>query len=487
MNDVATKRAVLIISAISSFFVPFISASVNIALPTIGREFQIDAVMLSWIPASYLLATAMLLLPFGRIADICGRKKIFFLGIIVYTVGSLFSALSISVSMLITCRVVQGIGCAMAFGNAMAILTSVYPREERGRAIGIVIASVYAGLSLGPFLGGFLTQHLGWRSIFWINVPLGLIVVLLVIWWLKGEWAEARGEQIDLPGSLLYALALFLVMYGLSRLPSGAGIVFVAAGGIGVLAFLFVETRTDSPVLDVRIFWRNPVFAFSNLATLIQFSSIYAVSFLLSLYLQYIKGFSAQDAGIILISQSVIIGIFSPLSGRLSDRIEPGVIASIGMAFTCLGLYLLSFIGNNTGLPYIVFNLLILGLGVAFFSSPNSNAVMSSVDRRYLGVASGTLGTMRVLGSMLSMGVVMMIFSIIIGKARIMPELYPLFLRSMKISLMINGTLCFIGIFSSLTKVKFSSHSETGHRTEDLVGDPDHYQGNGSNITGTRN
>lgn len=468
--DVVAKRAVLIISAMSSFFVPFLSSSVNIALPTIGREFRVDAVMLSWIPASYLLATAMLLLPFGRTADIYGRKKIFLTGMIVHMVASLFSALSISVYMLIICRIAQGIGCAMAFGNAMAILISVYPPEERGRAIGIVTATVHAGLSLGPFLGGLLTQHLGWRSIFWVNVPMAIIVIVMMILWLKGEWAEARGEPFDLPGSFVYALALFLVMYGLSRLPAGAGIFFVAAGVICVLAFLFIENHTNSPVLDVRIFWRNPVFAFSNLAALIQYSSIFSVNFMLSLYLQYIKGFSAQGAGVILITQPVVIGLLSPLSGRLSDRVEPGIIASIGMAFTCLGLYLLSFIGANTGLPYVFFNLVLLGTGVAFFTSPNNNAVMSSVERRYFGVASGTIGTMRVVGSMLSMGVVMMIFSIIIGNAQIVPGLYPLFLRSMKIALVVNGTLCFVGIFSSFTRFKFSQ-SVTGGRQRGFIED----------------
>ncbi|MBW1799865.1 MAG: MFS transporter [Deltaproteobacteria bacterium] len=442
---------------------PFITSSVNIALPTIGKEFHVDAVLLSWVPTSYLLSTAMCLMPFGRAGDIYGRKKIFLYGMIVYSIGSLFSALSVSIFMLIACRVIQGIGCAMAFGIAMAILTSVYPPKERGRAIGIVTASVYSGLSLGPVLGGILTQHLGWRCIFWINVPLGSIVVILILWRLKEEWAESRGEPLDLPGSILYALTLFLVMYGLSRLPSRSGIGFMVAGGIGAFIFFSLEARTARPILDVRIFKGNPVFVFSNLAGLIHYSSTYAVSFMLSLYLQYIKGLSAQSAGLILICQPIMIGLFSPLSGRLSDRLQPRVISSIGMAFTCLGIYLLSFIMANTGLPYIVSNLLILGFGVAFFSSPNSNAVMSSVDRRHFGVASGTISTMRVIGSTLSLGVVMMIFSMIIGKDRITPDLYPLFLRSVKLALLISGTLCIIGIFSSL------KCSKTGKRGAETI------------------
>jgi len=454
LDDTATKRIVLIIACISSFTVPFISASTHIALPTIGQEFKIDAILLSWVATSQLLATAMFLLPFGRISDIYGRKKIYLHGMIVYTIGSLMSAMSISILMLIAGRVIQGIGSAMASVSAVAILTSVFPREERGSALGITVASVYTGLSLGPFLGGLLTQHLGWRSIFWINVPLGLIVIILVLWQLKGEWAEARDERIDLPGSILYALTLLLVMYGLSRLPTNVGIGFIVVGGIGAFIFFFIEARTNSPILDVQVFRRNPVFTFSNMAALIHYCSTFGVGFLMSLYLQYIKGLSPQNAGMILICQPIMMALFSPLAGRLSDRIEPRVIASLGMFFTSLGIFLLSLIEVKTGLPYIVFDLLLIGFGFALFSSPNVNAVMSSVEKRYFGIASGMLGTMRVIGQALSMGVIMMIFSIIIGKAQITPELYPNFLKSAKIALTIMGTLCFIGIFSSLARGK---------------------------------
>lgn len=450
MDDTATKRTVLFIACISSFSVPFIGASTQIALPTIGHEFKIDAILLGWVATSQLLATAMVLMPFGRIADIYGRKKIFLIGMITYTAGSLMCALSVSVLMLIAGRVIQGIGSGLAMVTSFAILTAVFPREERGSALGITVASVYTGLSLGPFLGGFLTQHLGWRSIFWINVPLGLTVITLVLWQLKGEWAEAEGERLDLPGSILYGLSLVLVMYGLSRLPSNLGIGAVVVGGIGAFAFFFVEARTNSPVLDVGIFRRNAVFTFSNLAALIHYCATFGVGFLMSLYLQYIKGFSPQHAGMILICQPVMMALFSPLAGRLSDRMEPRIIASTGMFFTSLGIFLLSFIGNKTGLPYIVFDLVLIGFGFALFSSPNTNAVMSSVEKRYLGIASGTLGTMRVIGQVLSMGVIMMIFSILIGKAQINPALYPLFLKSAKIALTIMGTLCFLGIFSSL-------------------------------------
>ena len=293
-----------------------------------------------------------------------------------------------------------------------------------------------------------------WRSLFYFNVPFGLIIIVLVFWQLKGEWAEAKGERVDLPGSFLYALTLLLIMVGLSLLPAGSGIGLIGAGAIGVTSFLLLEVRTKSPILNVKVFKHNPVFAFSNLAAFIHYSSTFAVTFLMSLYLQYIKGLSAQGAGVILISQPLMMAAFSPLAGRLSDRIEPRVIASLGMACTCLAIYLLSFLVETTGLPYIIFALLLLGFGFALFSSPNTNAVMSSVEKRYYGVASGTIGTMRLIGQMFSMGMALMIFSILIGKVSITPVLFPLFLKSVKIALIINGTLCFIGIFLSLARGK---------------------------------
>jgi EmrB/QacA subfamily drug resistance transporter len=452
--DSALKRAVLIIACLSSFIVPFIGSSVNIALPSIGKEFHINAIILGWVPTSYILASAMFLLPFGRIADIYGRKKIFLSGIVIYTLGSLFSALSFSAPMLIASRVVQGIGSAMTFGTSMAILTSVFPLAERGWAIGITTASVYSGLTLGPFLGGFLTHYLGWRSLFYFNVPFGLAVIFLVLWKLKGEWAEAHGERIDLFGSLLYASMLLVIMIGLSLLPAVSGMGLIGAGAVGVVAFFFLEARTQSPILHVQVFKHNPVFTFSNLAAFIHYSATFAVTFLMSLFLQYIKGFSAQSAGVILISQPLMMAVFSPLAGRLSDRIEPRVLASLGMAFTCSAIYLLSFLTAKTDLIFIIFSLLLLGFGFALFSSPNTNAIMSSVEKRYYGVASGTTGTMRLVGQMFSMGMAMMIFSLFIGKVTIVPELYPLFLKSVKTALVINGTLCFFGIFFSLARGK---------------------------------
>ncbi len=453
-NNIVNKRAALLVATLASFLTPFMGSSVNIALPSIGKEFLMDAVLLNWVATSYLLAAAMFLVPFGKIADIYGRKKIFLYGVLIYTISSFLSAISTSAITLISFRILQGIGSAMIFGTGVAILTSVFPVGERGKVLGINAAAIYLGLSLGPFLGGVLTQHFSWRSIFLANVPLGLVIVIFAFCKLKGEWAEARGEKFDFIGSIVYGISLATIMYGFSLIPAMSGLWLVLGGIFVLLLFVGWETKAENPVLDINLFRNNTVFAFSNLAALINYSATFAVGFFLSLYLQYIKALSPQNAGLILVSQPVVMAIFSPFAGRLSDKFEPRIIASAGMALSVVSLSLFAFLNQKTALEFVVASLILLGFGLALFSSPNTNAVMSSVERRFYGVASATLGTMRLTGQMLSMGIAMLIFAIYIGKVQITPQYYPLFLTSIKTAFIIFAVLCFAGIFASLARGK---------------------------------
>jgi len=454
VDNAANKKAALIVATLGAFFAPFMGSSVNIALPSIGSEFAMDAISLGWVATAYLLAAATFVVPFGRVADIYGRKRIFMCGVLIFAVSSLLLAISASATMLISFRILQGIGGAMVLGTGVAIITSVFPAEERGKALGINVAAVYLGLSLGPFLGGFLTQHFGWRSIFLVNVPLGLIILAFIFWRLKGEWAEAKGERFDITGSIIYTLMLAAIMYGLSLLPEMLGVWLILAGVLGFVAFVKWEMKVESPVLNMNLFRNNTVFALSNLAALINYSATFAVSFLLSLYLQYIKGLSPQSAGVILVSAPVVQAIFSPLAGRLSDKIEPRIVASTGMGLTVVGLVFFTFLSEETSLGFIVAGLVILGFGFALFSSPNTNAVMSSVGKRVYGVASATLATMRQVGMMFSMGIAMLLFAIDIGRVQIIPEYYPLFLKSVNSAFIIFVVLCFGGIFASLARGK---------------------------------
>jgi EmrB/QacA subfamily drug resistance transporter len=441
MNKDRLRTSALIIATLTSFMTPFMGSAINIALPSIQKQFQIDAVLLSWVATSYLLAAAISLVPFGRAADIYGRKKIFAYGIAVFTISSFLSGISISALMLILFRIVQGIGSGMIFATGIAILTSVFPLGERGRVLGINVAAVYTGLSMGPLLGGFLTQHFTWRSIFLVNVPFGLIVTFLVLWKLKGEWAEAEGEKFDFIGAVIYCAAIIGVMYGISLLPERRGVGIILFGLLAFLAFIKWELRVQSPVFKLTLFRTNRVFAFSSLAALIHYSATFAVTFLLSLYLQYLKGLSPQIAGLILVSQPIVMAICSPFAGRLSDKIEPRTVASIGM-------------DKDTSLLFIVANLAVLGLGYALFSSPNTNAIMSSVEKRFYGIASGSVGTMRLLGMMISMGIAALLFAIFIGRVQITTAYYLDFMRSARVAFIIFWTLCIGGVFASLVRGK---------------------------------
>ena len=261
MSETATKRSALIIASMSSFLTPFMISSVNIALPSIGEEFKSDAVLLSWVSTSYLLAAAVSLVPFGKLADIYGRKKIFMSGQILTTITSLLAAFSISAPMLIVFRLFQGIGGAMVFATGIAILTSVYPPQERGKVLGIAVAAVYIGLSCGPFFGGWLTQHLSWRSIFLVNIPLGVFIIFLIVWKLKGEWIGAEGEKFDFAGSIIYGAAIVALMYGITKLPSGLSIWLILTGILTLAAFIRWETKVPHPVFEVNLFIENRTFS----------------------------------------------------------------------------------------------------------------------------------------------------------------------------------------------------------------------------------
>ena len=448
----------LIIAVCCGFLTPFDLSAVNIALPTIAGEFSLDAIELSWVSSAYLLASAAFLVPFGRIGDIFGRKKILTGGVILFSLASMGMIFSASSLMLISFRLIQGVGASMIFGTAVAILTSVTEPTRRGQALGIYTTSVYIGLSAGPFIGGFLTDEFGWKSIFLINVPIGILIIALILFYLKGEWADAAGERFDLKGALIYGSSLTAVMIGFSEIPQIAGFFALGLGIILLALFIWLEHRERYPLIRVSMFRTNRVFACSNVAALINYGSTFAITFFLSLYLQYIRGFDPQEAGFILVTQPVVQAIFSSYAGSLSDRIEPAKISSLGMGIIAVGLVSLSFLSPDTSTIWLMVILAVLGFGFALFSSPNTNAIMSSVEKRYYGIASGTLGTMRLLGQMLSMGIAMMIIAVVVGKVDITPDMTDELMIAMNIGFMVFSVMCFIGIYFSMVRGNVRSH-----------------------------
>jgi MFS family permease len=448
------RNLVLVVTGIAAFVMPFSAASMNVALKSIDLEFHPDAILLGWVVTSFLLAAAVFIVPFGRIADMYGRKQVFIAGLGVIVGFSAVGALSSSIWMLIGSRIVQGIGSAMIAGTSIAILTSAFPPKERGRVLGINVGIVYVGLSLGPFVGGLVTRYAGWRYIFALNALLCSIGLVLAIWKLADDWQCARDGPFDIGGCVIYGGMLFALMYGLSLLPAIEGVYWMAGGLLALAAFVVWEMRHSAPVLKLSLFARNIPFAFSNAAALINYSATFSVSFLLSIYLQYIQGMPEEAAGLVLVTAPAVQAVLSPFAGRLSDRVEPQVVASAGMGITTAGLLLFTLVNAGTPLPYVVTGLALIGLGFALFSSPNMNAIMSSVGRCDYGVASGMVGTMRLIGQMLSLGIAMLTFSLFMGRVQITPDRYPMLITSIKVAFIVSALLCAAGILASLARGK---------------------------------
>lgn len=451
-QDPSLKKYALITVMVASFSTPFMGSAINLAIPSIGQEFNSSALMLSWVVSSYLLATAAFLLPFGRLADIFGRKKVFILGVITFTLSSFLCGMAWSIQALIGFRILQGIGSAMTFGTGMAILTSVFPPQERGRVLGINVATVYTGLSLGPVLGGAMNQHLGWESIFFLNTIIGFATYVSATR-LKGEWAGAKGESFDTTGAFLYMAGLVAFLYAFSSIATSVLAKYILVFGLGLIVlFIRHEMRSAQPLINMRLFSQNITFAFSNLAALINYSATFAVTFLLSLYLQVVMEYSSQTAGFILLSQPIVMALLSPFAGSLSDRVEPRIVSSWGMGLTTIGLFFLGFITRGTPLWFVVINLMLLGTGFALFSSPNMNAIMGSVEKRFYGVASSTSGTMRLIGQAISVATATLIIDLYVGSAQLSPATAHLLLKSVNVSFIVFAVTCIGGIFASLAR-----------------------------------
>jgi EmrB/QacA subfamily drug resistance transporter len=443
------ERSALIVASLTSFMGPFMISAVNVGLPAIQQDYLMNAVELSWVTTAYMLAVAMTLVPAGKAGDVYGRKKIFLLGLVINTLAVAAAPLAPSTTSFLCARVLQGIGAALYVTTGMAILTSVFAPQKRGRAIGVYVSAVYIGLSAGPGLGGMVIENFGWRTLFYSAVPMGIFCILLTLRFLKGEWRGEAGQRLDPWASLLYALTIICIVYGGARLISPLGALLCISGLLLAYAFVRHQLAAASPIFEFRLFSGNRTFTFSSLAALLHYSATFGVTFLLSLYLQFIKGLSPQQAGLILMVQPLMMALLSPLSGRASDRYGPRGLASAGMAMTFAGIVFFALLTPQTSLLWIIANLLFLGSGFALFSSPNMSAIMGAVEKKYLGLASGTVATMRLLGQVASMALATSVLSLILGEQSLSPETNQLLLLSITIVLASCALLCLIGIYFS--------------------------------------
>lgn len=458
VNQEVNKFVVLIVSMLSSFFNPMMGAAVNVALPRIAEEFSLDAITLSWVTMAYLLSAAVFLVPLAKLGDILGRKKMFLYGNFFFGVTSLLCAFADSGTFLIISRFLQGIAGSMMFSTGMAILISSYPPDERGKVIGWNVSAVYVGLSASPILGGILTQTLGWASIFTINAIVSFFITIAVFLNIKAEWVESKGEKFDWLGTIIYIPSMSALMYGFSKLPDSLAVFCTISGLLGIIIFVIIELKHPQPLLNMRLFFENRAFGSSNLSAFINYSATFAVSFVLSLYLQYSKNLSPTDAGIILISQPLLMAVVAVFSGRLSDKVSPRLLATAGMAVSVFGLFMLALIESDSSYTFIISALAVLGFGFGLFSSPNTNVVMSSVTRNYFAIASATLSTMRATGMMFSMAIASLAIHLYIGNQQINVKNLHFFINSSQLIFLIFTILSIIGIFLSYISVKNKKH-----------------------------
>jgi MFS family permease len=438
-------------SSLGGFLVTFMGSSVNIALPLIEEEFHVSAVMLSWISLAYILVSGAVLLPAGRIADLHGRVRLFTWGMAIFSVLSFASAFAPSAGVLLALRVLHGVGLAFGAATSMALVVMAYPPEKRGRALGLTVACVYLGLTLGPVLGGLIVHNLGWRALFLIVGAAAVLNVALPLWKLRGlDQKQPKTGRFDLLGSLIYAMALTAVMLGFSLVPGVAGWILIPAGIAGVALFLWWETHADDPLLNVRLLRKSRVFAFANVATFMQYSASSTMVFLLSLYLQYNRGLNAQTAGFVLVGGAFVQAALSPLAGRLTDRANAQHVAASGTAICVAGLLGLSFVTTTSPYWYVITMVCLVGAGVAFFSTPNTHAIMGSVEPQWIGVASATVATMRHAGNSVSQGLATLVLAMVVGQQAIRPEDYPQVLTSVRICFLIFTVVCVLAIGASL-------------------------------------
>lgn len=452
-NDEKLARMALLIAIMTSFAGTFAASAINISIPAVSAEFGSNAVLTGWIITGFLLGNVVFSVPFGKLADLTGRKRVFAIGVAIFAATSLACVFADSTWVLIILRIVQGVGAAMLFSTNIAIMVNTYPTRKRGKALGIVIATAYIGLSAGPTLGGILINYLGWRSIYIVMTVIGFISLILILLKLPDDSRKSVGESMDASGSLMYIVALTLVFSGLSMWSSHYWVIALIPAGLLIGAvFVRHELRSETPVLDVKLLASNKNYAFSNLAALLNYAFDAGLIYYLSIYLQLVKGLNPMISGAIMMGQPLFQAIISPYAGKLSDRISPFKVATTGMAICVVGLFGFCFISANSPLVYVIVLLIVIGTGFGVFSSPNSNAIMSCVGPQDYGAATSLQGTMRTLGQTASLTIVTSILTVHIGDTVLANAPVSALILSMRTGFIIFTVLCIIGVFFSMQR-----------------------------------
>ncbi|MGE4291328.1 MAG: MFS transporter [Desulfovibrio sp.] len=449
MTDRERQHIILFAITSTQFAVPFMLSAVAVALPAIGAEFHSGAVALSLVESTFIATTAMFLLPFGRYADLKGHAPLFAKGLWSFCVTTLLLALAPNMPMFIALRIVQGAGGAMTLATGLAMLMNAYPREERGRALGIGTAGVYLGLSAGPFLGGILTSALSWRAVFFMGLP-PLLLALFFVRRLNRLEHQTLDEPFDLPGALLSGLGIGLIVGGSAAFAFLAGRIALGAGLLCLGGFVWWESRHPAPLLDMKLLRNNRPFALGCLVQYINYAASFSMTFLMSLYLQCGRGISPYEAGTVLVMQPLVQAALSPFCGRLADKYPPHLIATAGMAVVTAALAMAAGFDADTGNALIYAMLAVMGTGIALFASPNATVIMGSVPSRNFGVASAMTGGMRTTGMTSSMVLVSLVLTHFLGHDAVSVENFGGYLKVMRLLLTGFTVLSAVGVLLSL-------------------------------------
>lgn len=443
------ENYVVLVAAMASLMVAYVSIVPTVALPSMAQDFGLSNIMQNWVINAFLFTVAIFAVPTGNLAGKFGMKRSFEIGSLIFLIGVLLIPFAFSPLWLILLRALQGFGAAIIYNTVMNIVTMGVSREKRGRSIGIIIAGVNIGIGLAPVLGGILTYNLGWRSIFFFALPFGVLYLIISHFMINDEWIIGKENKFDWKGAILWAVAIFLLVYGFTIIKQAEGAVMLIAGIVLLIGFALIELKARHPVYDVRAF-HNKIFASSNIAAVMSFIATYSFTYILNYHVQYVMGFNSEMAGMLLFITPFVQIIVSPIAGRLSDEFNSQMLEVMGMGLVTISLFVLVFLSNATPLIVIVAAMVLEGVGYALFSAPNTNLIMSSLKEEDSPIASVSVTVARVLGQTMGLAMLTAIFNFVMGDVAIVPKYYPILTLSSNITCMVGTLLGIVTIIACL-------------------------------------
>ena len=451
---------VVLISFITSFFAVFLSNGIIIGVPAIAQEFAMNNVIQNWVPTIFFLVVAVFTVPAGQISGKFGVKKSLLAGISVFLIGSIGACLAFSTESFLVFRIIQGAGVAFLNVSAMAMVVHAVKPQNRGKALGFTVTGVYLATSLSPVICGFLVHNLGWRSMFYFVIPFLVLCIILMILKIPQEWKTYEKDKIDKTGSVLYGIGILAFIYGFTSLITTTGKILTVFGLILLVIFGMFELRQKSPVFNMNLF-RNAKFTSSNIAALCSYIAVMVVTTILNYHFQYVRGWDAQMAGLILIITPILMAIMAPNAGKLSDKIHPQKLAAMGMGIATVALLILTFLNKSTPLYIVVIAMILQGIGMGLFSSPNMNAIMSSVPPKDAPTASASQATMRTIGQTMSLGLLTLVFAWVMGSLELAPQYANMIVQASQTICMICTAACILAVFASLVGIRSKDEFNT--------------------------